>query len=263
MLPNVRFLGLDLYMIMIFIGLLAAIVVFRVFCTLKKNPANVFNFFIIVIAVAIVLGFLSATLFQSIYNYLASGVWKWKGMTFLGGLVGGVACFFLLYFSIGRFVFPKKEHILHFSDFARCAIPCIVLAHAFGRIGCLFDGCCYGMKSEAFGIPMLIHGVYEKRVPTQLIECIFLFALFAVLAYLLLKKDNHYTAQIYLIAYGVFRFALEFLRDDPRGSSGISFISPSQLISILFVLLGVGLVFFHKYLYPKLIEKLQPYESKE
>lgn len=263
MLPDVRFLGMDLYSIMIFIGILAAIIVFRVFCDFKKTPAAVFNFFLIVIAVSIVLGFLSATLFQSIYNYIASGVWEWKGMTFLGGLVGGVVCFFLFYFSVGHFIFKKKEHLIHLSEFVRCAIPCIVLAHAFGRIGCLFAGCCYGIPSETLGLPMRVHGVYEKRIATQLIESIFLFLLFGALAFLLLKKDNHFIAQIYLISYGVFRFAIEYLRDDPRGSSGISFITPSQLTSILLILLGIGLIFFHIYAYPKLIAKLKPHENEE
>jgi len=55
MFPHVKFLGMDLYSIMIFLGILAAIVVFRVFCDVKKAPAAVFNFFLIVIAGSIIL----------------------------------------------------------------------------------------------------------------------------------------------------------------------------------------------------------------
>lgn len=261
MYPDAIFLGLDLYTIMIFIGILAAIIVFRVFADLKKAPAKVFNFFIIVIGGSILVGFLSATLFQSVYNYIDTGVWKWGGMTFIGGLIGGVLCFFLFYFLIGHFVFRGKEHILSFGGLLNCVIPCVVLAPAFGRIGCLFAGCCYGIPSEKLGISMLIGGVWEKRIATQLIESIFLFLLFGVLAFLLLKKDNRYLAQITLIAYGVFRFAIEFLRGDPRGSSGIPGVSPSQVTSILFVLVGIGLIFFQKYASPKLMEKLQTHEN--
>ena len=61
----------------------------------------------------------------------------------------------------------------------------------------------------------------------------------------------------------MFRFAIEYLRDDPRGSSGISFITPSQLTSILLIVLGIALIFFHKYAYPKLIAKIQPHENEE
>lgn len=246
---------------MIVIGVVAAIIVFRVFSDLKKAPTKVFNFFLIIIVVSIVIGFLAAILFQSIYNLIESGVWKWSGMTFFGGLIGGVLCFFLFYFAVGHFVFRRKEHIIHLSELVCCAIPCIVLAHALGRIGCLFAGCCYGIPSQTLGISMLIDGVYEKRIATQLIESIFLFALFGVLAFLLLKKDNHYIAQIYLLTYGVFRFAIEYLRDDPRGSLGVSFMTPSQLTSVLLILLGIGLIFFHKYLYPKLIARLEKNEN--
>lgn len=138
---------------------------------------------------AILVSFLSATLFLSFYNFLESGVWNWSGMTFLGELIGGVVCFLLFYFLIGHFLFKNKEHIVWLDKFVCCAIPCIVVAHAF-------------------------------------------------------------------VAYGVWRFAIEYLRDDPRGDSGISFLTPSQLSSVLLVVLGVALIFFYLYCYPKLIAKV-------
>lgn len=45
MAPYFNILGIDLYTIMICIGLLVAIVLFRILCDKKKLPANVFNFF--------------------------------------------------------------------------------------------------------------------------------------------------------------------------------------------------------------------------
>ncbi len=250
MLPNVEFWGIDLYMVMICVGVFAAIIIFRILCDRKKLPGKQFNFFLIVVVCSVMLGFFSATLFQSFYNFLDSGVWEWKGMTFLGGLLGGLCFFFLLYFSIGHFVFRDRSHIARFMDFVCCCVPCVVIAHAFGRIGCLLDGCCYGIRSEALGLPMLVHGVWEKRLPTQLFESLFLFALFGVLVWLLLKKDCKIIPQIYLIAYGVWRFAIEFARDDPRGTLGIPFLTPSQIISILFVLAGIALLIL-----PRLIKR--------
>ena len=55
---------------------------------------------------------------------------------------------------------------------------------------------------------------------------------------------------IYLIAYGVFRFLIEFLRDDPRGKL-FGLVSPSQFWSILMIGLGIALIF----LLPKLYKK--------
>lgn len=262
MLPYVSFLGIDLYTLMIGIGIVVAVILFRVLCDRKKLPAKVFNFFLIVIVCSVAVGFLFAALFQSYYNYLSSGVWKWEGMTFLGGFIGGTVCFLLFYFLIGHFLFRKREHLEWFVDFACCAVPCVVAAHAFGRIGCLFAGCCYGVRSEKFGLSMLIDGVWEKRVPTQLMESVFLFLLFGVLAFLLLKKNNRYILQIYFIAYGVWRFCIEYLRNDPRGDSGISFLTPSQLTSAILVLLGIALIFLYKFLYPKAVAKWKHYDEE-
>jgi phosphatidylglycerol:prolipoprotein diacylglycerol transferase len=47
---------------------------------------------------------------------------------------------------------------------------------------------------------------------------------------------------VYLIAYGIFRFLIEFVRDDERGQL-LGFISPSQFWSILMIGLGIGLYF--------------------
>ena len=55
---------------------------------------------------------------------------------------------------------------------------------------------------------------------------------------------------LYLIAYGVFRFAIEFLRGDERGEL-VGFVTPSQFWALLMILLGVGLIFPMRYWYKK------------
>lgn len=247
MYPYELFWGIDLYALLICVGIVAAIVSFRLLADKRDMPSKPFNFFLIIVVVAIASGFLFAMLFQSFYNFMATGVWKWGGMTFLGGLVGSVACFMLFYFSIGHFLFRDKMHITYFYRLVCCAMPCISLAYGIGRFGCLCAGCCYGAVSESFGLPMLVDGVWQKRVPTQIFEAIFGIGLFGVLAFLVIKKDNRYTAQIYLIAYGVWRFCMEYLRDDPRGATGIPFLTPSQLTSLIMVIAGIALVFVYRY----------------
>ena len=59
---------------------------------------------------------------------------------------------------------------------------------------------------------------------------------------------------VYLIAYDIFRFFIEFLRDDDRGSL-IGGISPSQFWSLLMVAAGVGVFFLVRYLYKKYPEQ--------
>ena len=241
MAPDVVFLGLDLYYWMILCGILAAMVLFR---ALYRRVGITYPVFVLTIGVsvgAIVGGYLFAALFQSFYSYLETGVFRWGvGTTFYGGLIGAAAVFLILYFTLGHF-FCKGAHVKEFGRMLLLIAPCIALAHAFGRIGCLLDGCCYGKPSE-FGLPMLVHGVWEKRVPIQLYESLFLFALSGVLVFLIFKKKGACNAGIYLIAYGVWRFVIEFFRDDERGSSGLSFLTPSQLTAIVLVLVGIAYI---------------------
>jgi phosphatidylglycerol:prolipoprotein diacylglycerol transferase len=121
------------------------------------------------------------------------------------------------------------------------APACITVAHAFGRLGCLMAGCCYGRvtESEFFGIFMK----GANRLPTQLYESIFLFILFAVISVFYFKKFN-FTHVIYLVAYGIWRFIIEFFRADHRGGAGA--ISPSQWHSMIFILVAVAIVVYFR-----------------
>ncbi|MBP5242946.1 MAG: prolipoprotein diacylglyceryl transferase, partial [Clostridia bacterium] len=235
-------LGVDLYDFFILIGILVAIVAYRVFSERVGMSVKVFNFSLITAVISIILGFASAILFQSFYNFLSKGVWEWQGMTFYGGLIGAIITYLLVYFIGGRFLFKEKENVKQFYKVLSLIVPCIIVAHAFGRIGCLMDGCCYGYETDSFiGISMHTNGVWVKRVPTQLFESIFLFVLFALLLFVLLRYQFEYVPSSYLIGYGAWRFIIEYFRDDPRGSSGIDFLTPSQLTAIVMILGGIAL----------------------
>lgn len=75
-----------------------------------------------------------------------------------------------------------------------------------------------------------------KLLPTQLIETCFLLCLFTF--FLFVKKCQF---PLYVIIYGIYRFFAEFLRFDNRGATSFG-ISPSQLMSILIVVAGIGLL---------------------
>ena len=251
MFPYVTFLSIDLYTWMIILGVVVAVVVFRILTDVMALNAKVYNFSLIVCVCCVVVGYASAVVFQSFYHWMSTGEWLWNvGATFYGGLIGAIVAFAVGYFVVGHFAFPNKLHLAESDKVVACAFPCIVIAHSFGRIGCLFAGCCYGKPTDGWlGINMLVDGTWQRRLPTQLFEAIFLLLLFAVLVYLLVKKRSLYTPSVYLICYGVWRFAIEYIRDDDeRGSSGISWLTPSQLTAIIMVVVGVGLVFLYKYL---------------
>lgn len=244
-----------LYGLMISIGLILAFILLF-FLGKKKNIHEDFMDFIFYDGIAsIVVGFGSAALFQAVYNYIenpAAGFHLDGGITFIGGLIGGVICFLVIYFIFRPRLKGRLVDVL-------TMLPCaVLLGHGFGRIGCLFAGCCHGAKTDAwYGIMMRTaeYG-WAKVVPTQLFEALFLFALCAVCLLLFFKKDFKHNMSVYLIGYGIWRFFIEYARADDRGAF-VGGISPSQFWALLMIALGIGLIFLMNALVKKREEELK------
>ena len=202
---------------------------------------------LILACVAIIIGILSASLFQFIFDSLKENSTNpLFSMTFFGGLVGGVISFLIGYFLILKRKYKNENFV---SNVLIIAPACITVAHAFGRIGCFFAGCCYGIETDSiWGLkfPHLDHNVY----PTQLYEAIFLFILFGILFLLAYKYKFKYTFSVYLASYGIFRFLIEFIRGDDRGAYLLS-LSPSQCFSICAIIISVILIFVFRFYYLK------------
>lgn len=238
-----------LYGICIAVGVLCAVLVLFKFAKGRISEKFIdFLFYNGIVAIAI--GFFSACLFQAIYAYIDNPQAGFdlfgSGMTFIGGLIGGV-----LSFLVGYFVFrPTLDGRL--IDIISLLPCCIVIAHGFGRLGCFFAGCCYGKPTDSFiGVkfPFLNHKVHA----TQLYEAAFLFAMFALMLILYLKKGFKHNLSLYFLAYGIFRFLIEFLRGDERGTFVVG-LSPSQFWSLVMIAGSVIAYFLLDYGY-KLREK--------
>ncbi|MBE5756856.1 MAG: prolipoprotein diacylglyceryl transferase [Clostridiales bacterium] len=245
------------YGICIAIGILCCLAVFRFYTDRRKIDVKVQDFMFFMAFFAIIIGFLSAKLFQAFYDYLAhpeAGFdFAGAGKTAMGGFVGGILGGVGLYFGVGHFYFRGKDkglHLKYFLTIVTVAPLCILIAHAFGRIGCLFAGCCHG---KFLGTSYVFGGIFMEPggspsgyyVPIQLYEALFLFVLFAVCT-LLYYKNFTIIPQVYLVGYGVWRFIVEFLRTDYRGGAG--FFSPSQVQSFIFIGAGILLFFVYKWL---------------
>ena len=162
-----------------------------------------------------------------------------EGFVFYGALIGGLA-------GVAIYSLIRKLPFFSLTDYF---IPALVIGHAFGRIGCVFAGCCYGMECESpisivfpagsaapAGIPLL---------PTQIMESVFLFLLCAFLVWRLAKQKPFGTVSgWYMVLYGAWRFGIEFFRSDDRGAVGV--LSTSQFISIFVLLGGVALLLLVK-----------------
>ena len=105
-----------------------------------------------------------------------------------------------------------------------------------GRVGCVLHGCCLGRVCEASWFTMN-DATGTPRWPAALVELIFNALALAVI--LLLRQRKILPGQLfhlYLICYGLFRFAHEFSRDTPQI---IGPISGYQIAALMLVLLGV------------------------
>lgn len=163
------------------------------------------------------------------------------GSVFYGGLLGGLIAGGI---SIGVQKLP--------ADIATdCAAPTIALLHGFARIGCFMGGCCYGVEWEhgiTFENSLVEAANGVPRVPVQLYEAGFEFALFILLWLLLTKtvKLRGKLLALYLLIYPVGRFILEFWRgDDYRGF--LFGLSTSQLIGILVFLGSAGFLIVKRF----------------
>ncbi len=247
-------LGPTLYGIMIAIGLLACFGVLFYSKKLLNYNADFIDFIFYDGIASIIVGFAFAALFQAVYNFIETGVWEFGAITFLGGLIGGAACFLIIY------VIFRNRYNTRLCEVVSYLPCCILIAHAFGRIGCLFAGCCHGTylgQEYVFG-GVKMHGTQGVGyyIPTQLYEALFLFIVFGVTFYLVVKRKYQHGLSLYLFSYGIFRFVIEFFRADHRGEF-VGSISPSQFWSLLMIPLAFGVYFLQKYLLKKRTEELK------
>lgn len=159
-------------------------------------------------------------------------IWE-GGLVFYGGL---------MFASLSGFAYAYYRKI-DFSKLADIGGITIPLGLAFGRIGCLASGCCYG-KVASWGINYKIVNNIEPQVlyfhpelegvnliPTQPIYSLITFSIFLFL-YFFRKRFEGILLPLFGIMYSVFRFVIEFYRADYRGVT-FGVFSVSQLISVI------------------------------
>jgi phosphatidylglycerol:prolipoprotein diacylglycerol transferase len=125
------------------------------------------------------------------------------------------------------------------------AAPAIALYIAIARLGCFSTGCCYGRPDKHLwwvvifptGHPMAGIPIH----PTQLYESAGMLFILALL--LGLRKVPSFKGAliwVFLAAYGLLRFVIEFYRGDPRAMLGT--MSLNQAICLAFIAIGGGMM---------------------
>lgn len=253
MYPDELFWGIDLYGVFLAVGVVVALFLADYLATKSGFSIALQRVSIVAIVVAVGVGYASAVFFQALYNIKEEGKFVIDantGATFLGGLIGGGASFLSIWFLAGKKFCKDGEEKKNFPVIANIAACVIPLAHGFGRLGCLMAGCCHGAETDAwYGLNMVdyytAHGdkVWHKVVPVQLFEALFLFAFAALLFTAFfrskaVREKRFPLLAVYLVGYGLWRFLIEYARADDRGQTFVSFLSPSQLVSVLMIVGG-------------------------
>lgn len=126
------------------------------------------------------------------------------GKSVLGGLLGAFAGVEMM----------KRAHGIRqpTGDGFALTLPLGIL---LGRIGCALQGCCLGLPWS--GSCAVLDHLGTSRWPAPHVEAAFQLVMLVTLAAMRragLCRDRLF--YVYLTAYGIFRFAHEFMRDTPR-----------------------------------------------
>ncbi len=139
--------------------------------------------------------------------------------------------------------------------FADIIVPGVALGETISQIGCFMNGCCYGRPVNPKFVPWAIPFPYLDgisvdiplyRHPTQLYHVVIGLLIFLMLVSLNKRKSFHgETFWTYLIAFSSMQFIIEIFQEPGQGIF-LSYISLSQVISLIIFSFSVGIVFRFK-----------------
>lgn len=197
----------------------------------KANQANEFSF---LIAIGAFIGstagakilelLINIDQFESGNDLLA---FLFSGRTIIGGLIGG---------TIGVWITKRIMWIK--AKRGNLFAPAIAMGVAIGRIGCFFNGCCFGKPTQLpwgidFGDGMLRH-------PTMIYESLFMLTMFFVLKLGFNRRTvaPGYLFKVLMIAYFSFRFLVEFIRIERIAFLGLTYFQIISLFVLFYLVLS-------------------------
>ena len=236
---NIFGLTIGTYGIVFTLAYLTSLVITQTRATKRKLDKD---FIVGIFVNAVIFGILGAKLFYvlsvgknffNIYTFWELMLQK-NGFVAYGGIILGILSNFIWC------IIRKKDFYTYFD----IVMPSVAASQAVGRLGCLIDGCCYGLPAATTHwytvmydrSPYMMPGI--PIIPIQLVASFGDLLLCIVLIIFSNKvKTKGCTASLYMILYSIGRFIIEYFRGDFRGNVGA--LSTSQFISIFIFLIGV------------------------
>ncbi|MDR1729855.1 MAG: prolipoprotein diacylglyceryl transferase [Prevotellaceae bacterium] len=150
-----------------------------------------------------------------------------SGRTIVGGLIGG---------TFGVWITKRLTGIK--AKRGNLFAPAIAIGVAVGRLGCFFNGCCYGKPTA---LPWAVDpGDEIMRHPTPVYESAFMLLMFFVLKFGFTKREVKpgFLFNFLMLAYFIFRFLVEFIREERVAFSHLTYFQLISIFVIIYLLLA-------------------------
>ena len=168
-------------------------------------------------------------------------IWS-GGLSLHGSLIFGILW-------LAWFCRKKRVSVMAMGDLAATCFP---IAYAFGRIGCLLNGCCYGGQCAlpwAVRFPDEAHPGFLTLPshPVQFYAFVIHLAFFGLLA--LYERQSRRDGDMfygYIVLYGIYRYAMEYFRAGVTSTYLVPalHLTDTHIISIIMVIGGFAGLFW-------------------
>lgn len=235
---HLLFLGYGLW---VGFGALMGCAVLNFTLAAENISASVTAWMIFVFTVASLAGsrFVSMIVTMILEQKTLKKAWHRVGFVSWGALLAAIL-------SSGLFYLLTKKNLYYWFD---AALTGLMINHFFGRIGCLFYGCCYGKETRS---DIHIHYTHSRLkaireghvksgtlYPTQIYSALYGLSTFFVLIFIWTGASIRVgtPTSVCIILYGLFRFFEEWYRYQKRIVAGI--LSPAQIVCLILVFIGM------------------------
>jgi phosphatidylglycerol---prolipoprotein diacylglyceryl transferase len=186
-------------------------------------------------------GIIGARLVHVLINYRDYSISD--PLTIINLRKGGLAWYGALLGAILVGVIYSRISNINFWKIADLYSAPAMVGLAIGRIGCFFNGCCYGtLTNLPWGV--VFPGVYPpgmQRHPTQIYESLLDLLIFFILHRIIDKKKKFQgeTFCYFIGLYSVVRFMIEFLRVGFSSINPIIGLNPAQITSLALIIMSL------------------------
>ncbi|KAF0109116.1 MAG: phosphatidylglycerol:prolipoprotein diacylglycerol transferase [Anaerolineaceae bacterium] len=196
------------------------------------STRHILTFAAAAIPAALLLGVVNGILFRLLLRWDVLGLHEFftTGLVSFGAVLGALLTGWI-------FARLRKQSAETALDVIALSLPLILGVY---RIGCLLNGCCYGVRTDGFWGVFLPgrFGEWANRYPTQIMYMLLDFAIFGFLWWRRAHKPVPGSQTvIFLLLFSAGRLLIDSLRDLPRVFLGMNF---HQLVSLVILLAALG-----------------------